>query len=139
VDAGQDFPPARPQAHRLETAEQGGTIAARSPKVGGSYGLHLYEFAWGHARHHVNHTDPDIVSLVGLFPPDDLVGSVLRVAARLADVGPLQFEAKRIDGLPSFQGSPSFRYQGEVHMAEVLRRLEAEGIQTANNQTWKVR
>ncbi|MFV0243524.1 MAG: FAD-binding oxidoreductase [Qingshengfaniella sp.] len=120
-------------------ARHQGRIAVEAEEGRGPYGFPIYEFSWGHARHHINHTDPDLINLIGLFPSSDPVAAILRLAERTRAIGPLQFEAKRFDGQLAFQGSPFFRYESETQLAEILSLLRQEGLQTANNQTWDLK
>ncbi|MEV7012042.1 FAD-binding oxidoreductase [Streptosporangium sp. NPDC051022] len=117
-------------------AECGGEITGEAPEGRGDYGCPIYEFTWGHAGTHYQRHDRTLTGLIGLFPPGDLLGAIDRVHENLGDVGHLNMEFKRFDGMLSSQGSPEFPFQGEDHMAEVVKRLEAEGCRVANSHTY---
>jgi FAD/FMN-containing dehydrogenase len=120
-------------------ADTDGTIVSQCGEGAGSYGLPLYEFSWGHARFHVNRVDRSINSVVGLFPPDDLLGSIERCYKRFKGVGPLHLEVKRFDSALAFQGSPYFQHRDDADLSAVIAGLEAEGVRVANNHTFLVR
>jgi hypothetical protein len=119
-------------------AEYEGVILSTCCEGEGPYGLPLYEFSWGHARLQLNKVDPTITDVIGLFPPNDLLGSIERSYNRFRDTGPLQLEAKRFDGALTFQGSPYFPYVDDKHLAWVIRGLEDEGVKVANSNTFLV-
>ncbi len=116
-----------------------GTVEPLCAEGAGPWGAPIYEFTWGHTLLNVNKTDRSRKGVVGLFPPHDLLGSILRAAKRFADVGPIHVEAKRIDGKLSFQGSPLFAFRDEAQMADIVRGLTEEGCEVANNHTFLVK
>jgi hypothetical protein len=120
-------------------AECGGAIAVQAPEGEGPYGFPIYEFSWGHTRLHVNKIDRSINSVVGLFPPDDLLGSIERSYERFRDVGPFHLEVKRFDGGLSMQGSPYFSHRDDAQLAAIMAGLEAEGARVANSHTFLVK
>lgn len=119
--------------------EFGGRITVDATEGHGPYRAPLYEFAWGHTRLHINRTQPDIVTTVGLYLEPDLVGSIERTFERLSDVAGMHFEVKRFDGRLGFQGMPLFAWQGEAHLADIMRGMADDGAQVANNHTFLVK
>lgn len=119
--------------------EFGGTVTSEAPEGRGPYRIPLYEMSWGHTRMHVNREHPEIVSNVGLYLDPDLVGAIRRSHRRFAHLPGMHFEAKRFDGRLSFQGSPFFRYEGDAHLAEVMRGMAEDGAMVANNHTFLVK
>jgi FAD/FMN-containing dehydrogenase len=132
---------AEPSLESFETvvADMGGSIAARSREGEGSYGFPIYEFSWGHTQLHVNMVDRSLNSVVGLYPPEDVLGSVERSYKRFRDVGPLHLEVKRFDGHLTVQGSPVFSLRDDSDLAAVVAGLEADGVRVANNHTFLVK
>jgi FAD/FMN-containing dehydrogenase len=117
----------------------GGSLRMSAAEGQGPYGRPIYEFSWGHTRLYVNQVDRRLNAVVGLFPPDDLLGSIARVHHRFRELGPMHLEAKRFDGALSFQGSPLFPHHGDEDLAMVIAGLEAEGVKVANNHTFLVK
>lgn len=120
-------------------ADFGGTVTAQAAEGQGPYRIPLYEFAWGHTRLHVIRERPEMVGGIGLYLDPDLVGAIERSHRRFRDLSGLHFEVKRFDGKLSFQGSPLFTYQGEEHLAEVMRGMADDGAMVANNHTFLVK
>lgn len=121
-------------------AEFGGTITYQGLEGQGDFGRPLYEFSFGHARMHANSVDPDLVANIGLFPHDDLIGSIERVHARFKDTGPgIHLDMKRIDGNLTCQGYPIFKWQGAEHLSEMVAAFEAEGVRSANTHALNVK
>jgi hypothetical protein len=119
--------------------EFGGAVTSEAPEGRGPYRIPLYEMSWGHTRMHVNREHPEIVSNVGLYLDPDLVGAIRRSHRRFAHLPGMHFEAKRFDGRLSFQGSPFFRYEGDAHLAEIMRGMAEDGAMVANNHTFLVK
>lgn len=119
--------------------EFGGRVVVRAPEGRGPYNAPLYEFAWGHTRLHVNRTHPDMVMTVGLYLDPDAVAAIARTHARMKDAAGMHFEVKRFDGQLGFQGMPLFAWQGEDHLAQVMRGMAEDGAQVANNHTFLVK
>ena len=117
----------------------GGEISSEADEGRGAYRAPLYEFAWGHTRLHVNRDFPEVVSNVGLYLDPDLVGAVERSHRRFGHMMGMAFEVKRFDGKLSLQGSPFFRYEGEAHLADVMRGMADDGAMVANNHTFLVK
>jgi hypothetical protein len=103
----------------------GGTITSTAAEGAATHGAPAYEFAWGHTRHQVHKLDRSLVNCIGLYREPGLVESVARSVRRFAEFGPFHFEAKRIDGTMSFQGSPVFRYESDEQMAAVTPTASA--------------
>ena len=116
-----------------------GEVTSAAPEGQGPYGAPLYEFAWGHTRLQINKVDRTQVSCVGLYADPDLVGKIARSMARFRDLGPMHFEAKRIDGQVAFQGSPVFPYTDDAGLAAVTAAMQEDGAAAANNHTFLVR
>jgi hypothetical protein len=127
------------ESFRALVADFAGDISSYCAEGEGGYGAPLYEFAWGHARFHVNKTDRSIVSGVGLFPAGENVEAIGRSYRRFEKLGPLHLEVKRFDGGLAMQGSPFFPYVDEAHLADVLRGMAEDGAMVANNHTFRVR
>lgn len=119
--------------------ESGGRIASRCAEGQGGYNAPLHEFSWGHTRLHANRTQPDLVMTVGLYLDPDAVGTIARTWRRLRDRAGMHFEVKRFDGQLGFQGMPLFPWQGEAHLAEIMRGMAEDGAQVANNHTFLVK
>jgi FAD/FMN-containing dehydrogenase len=119
--------------------DMGGTITYEGLEGQGDFGRPLYEFSFGHSRWHANRVEPDRVANIGIFPHDDLLGSIERVARRFGDLGPLHLDMKRMDGRLTCQGSPLFVYRTPEHMAAILEGLQEEGVQSANTHTMHVK
>lgn len=119
--------------------EFGGRIAVDAAEGEGPYHGPIYEFSWGHARQHANKAHPDMVTTVGLYLDPDAVGAMARTHQRLGDLAGMHFEVKRFDGQLGFQGMPLFAWQGEEHLATVMRGMAEDGAQVANNHTFLVK
>ncbi|SIQ73706.1 FAD-binding oxidoreductase [Pseudacidovorax sp. RU35E] len=127
------------EAFEALVAEFGGHVASLAAEGQGPYRVPIYELAWGHTRLHVNRDHPEVVSNVGLYLDPDLVGAIRRSHRRFGHLLGMHFEAKRFDGKLSFQGSPFFRYEGDAHLAEVMRGMAEDGAMVANNHTFLVK
>lgn len=149
----EQFEPLVPQGHHavlcmvakqsqegFETlaAEFKGTIASLAADGQGPYDFPIYEFSWGHTQLHVNIRDRNRNSVIGLFPSDDLLGSIERVFRKFEDVGPMHLEAKRFDGALTFQGSPLFSFRNTSDLMSIVSGMEEEGVRVANNHTFLV-
>ncbi|WP_051418135.1 FAD-binding oxidoreductase [Roseomonas gilardii] len=120
-------------------AEHGGVLTSAAPEGQAPYGAPAYEFAWGHTRLQINKLDRSQVSCVGLYRDPDLVRMIGRSLERFRDVGPLHFEAKRVDGVICFQGAPVFPYVDDAQLAAVTEGMQEDGAIAANNHTFLVR
>ncbi len=127
------------EAYRELVADHGGVIAGECAEGQGAYGAPLYEFAWGHARFHINKVDRSLVGCVGLYTQPDLVGSIARSVRRFEKLGAFHFEVKRFDSGLSFQGSPLFPYVDDAQLAAVVAGMQEDGAMAANNHTFLVR
>ncbi|WP_353476843.1 FAD-binding oxidoreductase (plasmid) [Salipiger sp. H15] len=127
------------EAFEAMVADYGGTIVYEGAEAQGPFGRPLYEFSFGHARLNANKVDPTLVANIGIFPHDDLFGSIERCHAKFMDLGPLRFDFKRMDGRLTAQGSPLFAYQSAAHMGEVIEAMQAEGVEAANTHTMHVK
>jgi hypothetical protein len=87
---------------------------------------------------HVTRADPTLITNIGIFPHDDLFGSIERVYKKFLDIGPLRVDLKRINGHLTCQGSPLFKFRSAEHLAEVIEGMQAEGVQAANTHTMHV-
>lgn len=117
----------------------GGTLTSAAAEGAAPYGAPAYEFAWGHTRYQVNKLDRSLVNCIGLYRDPGRVEAVGRSVRRFAQLGPSHFEAKRIDGTMSFQGSPVFRYETDEQLAAVTAGMQEDGAIAANNHTFLVR
>ncbi len=120
------------------TADYAGDIVCTAPEGEGPYKFPIYELSWGHTQLHVNMRDRSRNSVIGLFPPGDLLGSIERVYRAFENLGPMHLEAKRFDGLLTFQGSPIFRILDDQDLVSMVAGMEAEGVRVANNHTFLV-
>ena len=127
------------EAFESLVADFQGRIAYQGLEGKGPFGRPLYEFSFGHARFHANRVDPELVANIGIFPHDDLFGSIERVYKRFAALGPFRLDMKRMDGHLTCQGSPLFKFQSAAHMAQLIEQLQEEGVQSANTHTMHVR
>lgn len=127
------------EAFEALVREFGGRIVSRCAEGQGAYNAPLYEFAWGHTRLHANRTQPDLVMTVGLYLDPDAVGTIERTWRRLRESAGMHFEVKRFDGQLGFQGMPLFSWQGEAHLADLMRGMADDGAQVANNHTFLVK
>ncbi|HYE40368.1 MAG TPA: FAD-binding oxidoreductase [Ramlibacter sp.] len=119
--------------------EFGGRISSDAAEGDGPYRAPLYEFSWGHTRLHINRTQPDVVTTVGLYLDPHATDAIARTHRRLAGMAGMHFEVKRFDGRLGFQGMPLFAYRGEEHLAGIMRGMAEDGAQVANNHTFLVR
>ncbi|QJW85113.1 FAD-binding oxidoreductase [Ramlibacter terrae] len=115
----------------------GGRITVDAPEGEGPYRAPIYEFSWGHTRFHINRTQPDIITTVGLYGPrcsgdDGAHLPALRPPGRHA----LRGEAfRRPHGL---RGMPLFAYRGEAHGRRDARHGRRRRP-VANNHTFLVK
>ncbi|WP_343527480.1 FAD-binding oxidoreductase [Sphingomonas sp.] len=116
-----------------------GTVVYSGLEGQGDFGKPLYEYSFAHARWHANKHDPRTVANIGIFPHDDLVGSVVRVYEKFRDLGPLRLDMKRINGQLTVQGAPIFPYRDADHLASVVKGLEDEGVRSANTHSMHVK
>lgn len=116
-----------------------GTVTYAGLEGQGDFGFPLYETAFGHAGLHARREVPNLAGNLGLFPSDDLLGSIERIYEKFSYLGPLHYEMKRIDGVLTCQGSPNWPFQDSAHMAKVIAEMEAEGVRFANIHTLHVR
>ncbi|GGK47969.1 FAD-linked oxidase [Nocardia camponoti] len=116
-------------------AATGGTLRYRCREGKGCYGSPLYEFTWGHSLSRYQRHNPELVGLMGLFPPDRLYQSLAAVHRDCADLGPLKVELKRVGGRLSAQGSPIIDFVSKAHLERATERLEALGVSVANPHT----
>jgi len=119
--------------------ESGGAIVYSGLEGKGEFGCPLYEFSFGHSGLHARKAVPDLVGNLGLFPHDDLIGSIDRVYTRFGHLGPFQYDMKRIDGTLTAQGAPTFPFVSAEHVKGVIEAMEAEGVRFANIHTLHVR
>ena len=120
-------------------AESGGTQVYSGLEGQGDFGCPLYEFSFGHSGLHARKAVPDLVGNLGLFPHDDLMGSLERVFTKFGHMGPFQYDMKRIDGTLTLQGAPTFPYVDADHVRRAIEGMEAEGVRFANIHTIHVR
>jgi hypothetical protein len=118
--------------------EFGGKVTYEGLEGQGPFKLPLYEFSFGHVFWYVNKYDATLTSNVGIFPSDDLAGSIERVHRRYAGA-PFHLEMKRIDGRLTGQGSPLFPYVDADNLARKIEELQSLGVQSANNHTYLLR
>jgi FAD/FMN-containing dehydrogenase len=120
-------------------ADSGGAIVYRGLEGQGEFGSPLYEFSFGHSGLHARKAVPDLVGNLGVYPPDDLIGSVERVWTKFGHMGPFQYDMKRMEGTLTLQGAPTFRYVDADHVRRFLEGMQAEGVRFANIHTLHVR
>ena len=119
--------------------DEGGHIASTAAEGAGPYGAPLYEFSWGHSQLHIQRTEPRYTSVMGLFPADDLLGSILRVQRRHAGVAPMRLELERSQGRLVAMGSPALLFESDAQMAEMVQAMQAEGVSVANSHSSSVK
>jgi FAD/FMN-containing dehydrogenase len=127
------------EAFEALAADFNGHIAYQGLEGAGDFGRPLYEFSFGHARLHATQVDATYVANIGIFPADDLLGSIERFYARFAPQGPLRMDMKRMDGKLTCQGYPLFHYVSPAHLAGVIDEMQSLGLQAANTHTMHVR
>lgn len=119
--------------------DEGGHVASVAAEGEGPYGAPLYEFSWGHSQLHIQRTEPRYTSVMGLFPADDLLGSILRVQQRYAGVAPMRLELERSRGRLMAMGSPALLFESDAQMAGMVHALQAEGVSVANSHSSSVK
>jgi FAD/FMN-containing dehydrogenase len=119
--------------------DEGGHVASVAVEGEGPYGAPLYEFSWGHSQLHIQRTEPRYTSVMGLFPADDLLGSILRVQRRYAGAAPMRLELERSRGRLMAMGSPALLFESDAQMAEMVHALQAEGVSVANSHSSSVK
>ncbi len=119
--------------------EFGGKIVARHKEGEGSYGLPLYEFAFGHGLLQVQKTNPKYTALQGLFPSERLFEAIDRVHGRFAGQMPMRLEMMWSQGEIVAMGSPFIVFESTEQMAGLVEVLQAEGVSVANNHATGVR
>jgi FAD/FMN-containing dehydrogenase len=119
--------------------EFGGTVVSDAPEGHGSYGLPLYEFAFGHTMLHVQRAQPRMTEIEGFFRDPDLPGLVERARANLQGAGPMRLEVRRWEGDIVCSGSPFIDFVDEAQVADVVRRLQEVGVKVANPHASNVR
>lgn len=127
------------EAFEALVAAHSGHISYQGLEGKGPFGRPLYEFAFGHARLHATRADPNVVANIGVFPHQDLVGSIERVWKKLRHMGPFHFDMKRLDGHLTMQGSPLFTFVDAAQLGRVIEAMQEEGVQSANTHTMHVR
>ncbi|NGM20775.1 FAD-binding oxidoreductase [Roseomonas stagni] len=125
-------------AFRQLVAEHGGIVASDSAEGEGPYGAPLYEFSWGHSNIHIQKSDPRFTGVMGLFPTEDLVGSIGRVHARYPEA-PMRLELERTGGKLLAMGTPAVLYESEAQMAALVQAMQAEGVSVANSHSSSVK
>jgi FAD/FMN-containing dehydrogenase len=126
------------EAFAALVAEFGGHIASDAAEGEGPYGAPLYEFSWGHSNIHIQKSDPRFTGVMGLFPAEDLVGSIARVHARYPGV-PMRLELERSNGRLMAMGTPAVLYESEAQMARLVETLQEEGVSVANSHSSSVK
>ena len=79
-----------------------------------------------------------MVANIGIFPADDLLGSIERFYARFGAEYPVRMDMKRMDGRLTCQGYPLFRFQSAAHMGQMIDAMQELGLQAANTHTMHV-
>lgn len=119
--------------------EYGGRVLHECDEGQGPYGAPIYEFSYGHALRQIQKSHPRTTVLQAMFPPEDLIGTLERVRARLAHVGPMRTEVFLSEGRIVGMGSPYVPYADPAQMADLVRQMEEEGAQVANSHTTGLR
>jgi FAD/FMN-containing dehydrogenase len=119
-------------------ADTGGRIVYEGMEGEGPFKMPLYEFSFGHVRRQIDRFDPSLIANFGMFPADDLEGSIRRIRELMPDA-PFALDMKRKDGILSAQGSPYFPYVDATHFAQRVAEFQALGYIGANVHTFHVR
>lgn len=120
-------------------AESGGKIVSACGEGQGSYGIPLYEMAFGHALAQVQKTEPKRTAIEGFFHGDDIVGLVERVHRKLDGIGPMRLELRRWGTRLGGSGSPYVLFESEEQLIRVARIMQSEGAGVANSHASNVR
>lgn len=118
--------------------EAGGRLAYEGLEGQGPFKLPLYEMGFGHVRWYVDRACPGVLAQFGIFPHNDLIGTIQKIYDRYPDA-PFAIEMKRKDGLLIAQGSPYLPYTGPAAFAKQMEDFQAMGYIAANTHTFFVR
>jgi FAD/FMN-containing dehydrogenase len=120
-------------------AEFGGTMVSNHKEGESPYGAPLYEFAFGHGLLQVQKTDPRYTALQGLFVGERIVESIGRVHGEVSGRMPMRLEMMLSQGNVVAMGSPFFIFENAAHMADMVRMMQANGANVANNHASSVK
>lgn len=112
-------------------AECGGVVVAEAAEGDGPWGAPLYEFSWGHVLHQLRRVEPNRTGVQAQFPPEDLLGSLLRVQARFGAPAPMAVELARSEGRLTAIGSPLPQHEGDGQVPALMMALQSEGAAVA--------
>jgi FAD/FMN-containing dehydrogenase len=110
----------------------GGRITHEKLAVDDATQTPLYEYTWNHTTLQVLKTDRSHTYLQCLFPPDDPVGSALKMIALLGDELMWHFEFIRFGGRMTISGLPILQYTGRERLWDIIGLHEANGVMVAN-------
>lgn len=113
--------------------DYGGTIASTADEGKGSYGVPLYEFAFGHALQQMRRSEPNRAAVQGTFGVGhDLVGQVERVHRRIAGAGPLRMEITRSRGHLRGGAGVFMIYKDDKQIRAMTQLLIEEGVEVSD-------
>jgi FAD/FMN-containing dehydrogenase len=126
-------------AFRDLVADFGGRIVSDCAEGTGPYGAPMYEFAYGHGLKQIQKTDPVFTGLQGMYPGNDLLGSLERSHRRYAGKMPIRVEVFWSNGSVVAMGSPLIHYESQEQMTDIVLAMQEDGVKVANSHTTGVR
>ncbi len=127
------------EAFECLVTDFGGDIVSNHAEGNGPYRSPLYEFAYGHGLKQVQRANPKFTGLQGMFPANNLLGSIEAVHKRFAGTMPLRMEIFYSQGEVVAMGSHYIVYESEQQMAALVEAMQSEGVNVANNHANSVR
>ena len=127
------------EAFQCIVEDFGGVIVSNCGEGKGPYLAPAYEFAYGHGLKQVQRTNSKYTALQGMFGGGDVVGMVERVQKRFAGEMPMRLEIFYSEGSIVGMGSPYILFENEAQVADIVKFMQGEGVQVANNHANTVR
>jgi hypothetical protein len=117
----------------------GGTVVSDHAEGQGPYGAPLYEFTYGHGLKQIQKYHPKYTGLQGMFGGTDVAGMIGRVRTLQKGEKPMRLEVFWNQGEVVAMGSPAIVYESEQQMSDMVRMMQAEGVNVANSHTTGVK